>query len=162
MAAIATSIEDLVGRVGAIPNQQSRETAEALVSAILELHGSGLERILELLQEAGEAGEVLIGRIAGDHLAGGLLTLHGLHPDSLETRVGKALTRLAAEVESVSVADGVVRVRLKPGGRGRREKVEAALREAAPDAAEITVGENNLADSFVPLASVGMARGRSV
>ena len=72
-------IEELVRRLDEIPNRESRETARALMEAILELHGAGLERMMGIVFEQGDTGKAAIRRFAGDELVGSLLLLHNLH-----------------------------------------------------------------------------------
>ena len=61
---------------------------------MIELHGAGLERILDKLADAGDAGLALIDALAEDDLVGSILLLHGLHPLDLETRVRQALDKV--------------------------------------------------------------------
>jgi hypothetical protein len=150
-------IEDLVRRLGDIPDRESRETAHALMEAIMELHGAGLERMLEIVFDAGESGKAAIRRFAGHSLVASLLVLHGLHPDDMETRVQQALGKLPGKAELMGVFEGVVRVRLIGNAHGLREAVETALWEAVPDASEIVIEEGVPASAFVPLAALGMA-----
>jgi len=152
-------IEELVRRLDEIPNRESRETARALMEAILELHGAGLERIMDIVFEQGDPGKAAIRRFAGDDLIASLLLLHDLHPDDLETRVRRALAKTHANAELVSVFEGVVRVRLTGGGCGLRDSVEALVRDAAPDLVELALEETiqSPSNDFVPLASLGLA-----
>jgi hypothetical protein len=155
-------IEDLVRRLDLIPDAESRHTARALMEAVLELHGAGLERMMDIVFETGNSfemgfGDAAIRRLAGDSLVAGLLLLHGLHPDSIETRVHQALGKLSGKAELMGVFEGVVRVRLTDSGCGLRDLVETALRDTVPDAVEIIVEESLPVSSFVPLASIGKA-----
>ncbi len=150
-------IEDLVRRVENIPDCESRDAAHALMEAILELHGAGLERMMDIVFETGESGKAAIRRFAGDGLVASLLVLHGLHPDDLETRVQQALGKMHGNAELMGVFEGAVRVRLTGSGCGLRESVEAAVREAAPDAAEIIIEDSAPSNDFVPLSSIGLA-----
>jgi hypothetical protein len=150
-------IEDLVRRMELIPDPESRQTAHSLMEGILALHGAGLERIMEIVFDAGESGKATIRRLAADDLVASILMLHGLHPDELETRVHRALAKANGKAELVGVFEGVVRVRLTAGGCGLKESVEAAILEAAPDAAEIVIEESPAFNNFVPLMSVGKA-----
>jgi hypothetical protein len=150
-------IEGLVRRLADIPDRESRETAHALMEAILELHGAGLERLLEIVFDAGESGQAVIRRFAGDSLVASLLVLHGLHPDSIDTRVQHALGKMHGKAELLGVFESAVRVRLLGNAPGLKESVEAALWEAVPDAAEIVIEEAVPVSSFVPLAALGMA-----
>jgi hypothetical protein len=153
---LARRIEALVVRVGEILDAESREAAQELMAAILELHGSGLDRMMEMTFAAGEPGQALIRRFAGDGLVSSLLLLHDLHPDDLGTRVQHALGRWHGSAELVNEFEGTVRVRLSGVGCGLKEAVEAAIREAAPDAAEIVIEEGLPPAVFVPLSALGM------
>jgi Fe-S cluster biogenesis protein NfuA len=150
-------IEDLVRRLDIIPDHESRDTARALMEAILELHGAGLERMMEIVFDTGDSGKAAIRRFAGDGLVASLLVLHGLHPDDIETRVQHALGKMHGNAELMGVFEGVVRVRLTGSGCGLKESVEAAVREAVPDAAEILIEDSAPSNGFVPLTSLGMA-----
>jgi len=156
----ARRIEDLVRRLENIPDPDSRQTAQALMEAILELHGAGLDRILEIVFDSGETGKAMIRRFASDGLVASLLVLHGLHPDDVETRIQQALARVHVNAELIGVFEDTVRVRL-PGGDtghcGLKESVEAVIREAAPDAGEIVIEEGISSNGFVLLAALGMA-----
>jgi Fe-S cluster biogenesis protein NfuA len=152
-------IEELVRRLDEIPNRESRDTARALMEAILELHGAGMERMMDIVFEQGDTGRAAIRRFAADELISSLLLLHDLHPDDLETRVHRALAKTHGNAELVSVFEGVVRVRLTGGGCGLRDSVEALVRDAAPDLVELVMEETIQPPSndFVPLASIGLA-----
>jgi hypothetical protein len=150
-------IEDLVRRLEEIPDPESRNTAHALMEAILELHGAGLERMMEIVFDTGDSGKAAIRHFAGDGLVASLLVLHGLHPDDMETRVQQALGKMHGNAELMGVFEGIVRVRVTGNGRGLKESVEAAVREAVPDAAEIVIEESAPSGGFVPLSSLGMA-----
>jgi len=150
-------IEDLVRRMEAIPDAASRDTAQALMEAILALHGAAMERMMEIVFDTGESGNAIVRRLAGDSLVGSLLVLHGLHPDDIETRVQHALGKMHGNAELLGVFEGRVRVRLNAGACGLRDAVALAIQEAAPDAAEILIEESATAGGFVPLASLGTA-----
>ena len=150
-------IEDLVRRLEEIPDTASRQTARDLMEAILELHGAGLERMMDIVFETGESGKAAIRRFAGDGLVSSLLVLHGLHPDDIETRGVQALGKMHGNAELQGVFDGVVRVRLTCIGCGLKVSVEAAIREAVPDAVEIVITESAPLNNFVSIDSLGMA-----
>lgn len=139
-------IEALVETIQtAAVNPALRTSAEELVETLLELHGSGLERMLDVAYEA--AGQPLIDTLAEDDLVGSLLLLHGLHPMPLEARVQQALEKVRpylqshnGDVEVLGIRDGVVQLRLRGNCEGcpasaltLKLAVEEAIYEAAPD-----------------------------
>ncbi len=152
----ARRIEELVRQIEQIPDPESRECAQKAMEAILELHGAGLERMMELVLEGGSSGEAAVRRFTNDSLVSSLLILHDLHPDDVETRIGETLRKMHAQAELVGVFDGVVRVRLSGERCGLKESVEAAICAIAPDVTEVVI-EERPAEGFVPLAALGMA-----
>jgi hypothetical protein len=155
LASCAERIEELVGGIARIADPAARDAARELMESILELHGAGIERMVELTAEAGEPGEALIRRFAADDLVSALLILHDLHPDDLATRVRRALGRWHGSAELIHEFEGEVRVRLLGGGCELRAVVESAVREAAPDAVRIIIEESFQPAGFVPLAALG-------
>jgi hypothetical protein len=155
-------IDELVRRIEQISDRDTRETAHQLMESILELHGAGLDRMMEIVSDSGDAGQAIIQHLANDALVSSLLLLHGLHPDDLETRVYRAIARLNGDIsnghaELVGAYEGVVRIRVMGGGCGFRQSVEQTIREAAPDATEVVIEERAQPNGFVPLAALGMA-----
>jgi Fe-S cluster biogenesis protein NfuA len=167
MQRIAAIVEQL--ELAADPN--ARALAKELLESLMALHGAGLERILELARDAGEAGQTIIGKCGRDELVSSLLLLYGLHPDDLTTRVTSALEKSqssleahAARAELISIQDDgtvTVRLHLKPnGGCGStaasvKSTLEAALQNAAPDALSIIVEETGAAPAgFVSVAQL--------
>ena len=67
----------LVGELDQMPGGSSKVAARELVQLLMEVHGTGLERILELVKEsgreAGAAGETIIHRFGDDPIARNLL-----------------------------------------------------------------------------------------
>lgn len=145
-------VETLINQIQAAANPAVRTSAEELIQTLLELHGLGLERMLDLIWESGESGQTIIDdHLAQDKLVSSLLLLHGLHPLPLETRVLQALAKVqpylashGGNVELLSTADGVVRLRLRGSCEGcaasamtLKYAIEEAIYEAAPDAVAI-------------------------
>src|SRR5680860_571039 len=60
----------------------ARERAEELVRLVTDLYGAGLERVLDLLYDAGRLDEEVLGLLVADDLVASLLIVHGLHPVS--------------------------------------------------------------------------------
>jgi len=134
----------------------ARERAEELVRLVVDLYGAGLERLLEIVHEAGRLDDALLDRLAADDLVASLLVVHGLHPDAVATRVARALDGVrpylgshGGDVELVGLSDdGTVRLRMLGSCDGCPSSsvtltlaVETAIRDAAPEVRGIEVEE---------------------
>ncbi len=96
----------------------ARARMREIVQAVLDLHGTGLQRILSHLGAKAD-GDSILDACVQDEVVSGLLLLHGLHPLDLETRVGQALEEVrpflsshGGNVELLSARDGIVSLRL--------------------------------------------------
>ena len=161
---------ELVTRFDEMPNSPQKSAGRELVQLLMDVHGQGLERMLELVFESRESGRTLIDRLGKDEIAGGLLLLYSLHPDAFETRVHTAVERLQSRLRKLSCAihlltaeNGVVRVQLEKGGHScgsstleLRTIVENGIFELAPDAAllEILGLEEPSSTGFVALETL--------
>ena len=148
---LSQRIERLIARIEAAPDQSVRADALELTRSLMELHGAGLDRMMEIVARAGDSGYALMDDFAGDDLVAGLLLLYGLHPHDLETRVMKALDETrpflqshGGDVELLGVTDGTVRLRLAGSCRSCSSStmtlklaIERAIYDAAPDVNEI-------------------------
>ena len=150
-------IGSLVGQIESASDPGMRALARELLESLMALHGAALERMLSLATEAGEPGETLIRKCGSDELISSVLLLYGLHPESVHTRITRALEKSrpflephSANAELVSIQeDGTVTVRLElrtNGGCGSagasvKSTLEATLQNAAPDASSIVVEE---------------------
>ncbi len=141
-------VEELIAALESAPDSAMREQARELIQSLLELHGTGLERILSVIYDSGVSGSAVIDELSRDQLVSGLLLLHGLHPLDLETRVRNAIEevkpRLGLHGGSVDLLgvtpEGRVQLRLQgnchecPSSRlTLRFSIEEALYAAAPD-----------------------------
>jgi Fe-S cluster biogenesis protein NfuA/nitrite reductase/ring-hydroxylating ferredoxin subunit len=140
-------VQELQERLDASEDTATRALAEELISAIVQVYGSGLERILERLNEAGAEGEALALALADDQFLSTLLLIHDLHPVPLETRVQRALDSVrpymeshGGNVEFLSLSDGVARIHLRGSCSDCSASsvtlelaIKQALEEAAPD-----------------------------
>lgn len=148
-------VEKLVARLDACGDPELRALALELVQTVIELHGAALERMLESLSRT-EPGERALNEAIEDDLIASVLLLHGLHPDSIETRVLRALAKVrpylhshGGDVELLRAEGGVVTIKLM-GSCGScpsssltlKSAVEDALFEAAPDIVEL-IAENS-------------------
>jgi Fe-S cluster biogenesis protein NfuA len=159
----------LVARLDQLPDNECRVTAKELVQLLMDVHGSGFERMLEIVFESGD-GQRIIDRLGDDPLTASLMVLYSLHPDDLETRVSKAIERirprlrkLSCRIDSVEVRDGAVEVTLTAPDHGCgsskgeiRSIVEEALYELAPDLASVKVAglEQAASAGFVSVESL--------
>ncbi len=163
-------IGGLVQEIESIADPAVRATAKDMVQSLMELHGAALEKALDIVAAAGDPGMAIIDRLGRDSLVSSVLILYGLHPDSIETRVIKAVDRLRSqlrkqgcEIELVSVNEGAVRVHVESGSHtcGSTAKtvqatVEGAIYDAAPDLVSLVIEglEEKPASGFVALGSL--------
>jgi Fe-S cluster biogenesis protein NfuA/nitrite reductase/ring-hydroxylating ferredoxin subunit len=150
--ALIQRVEELTAEVQQLPDPLARRTAEDLVSAVIEMYGHGLERIVEILDEDESAGEVKQ-RLADDGVVASLMLIHDLYPVPVEERVAEALDNVrpymeshGGNVELVSLEEGVARIRLEgscdgcPASSSTLElAIKTALEETAPDLLGIEV-----------------------
>ncbi len=94
------SIEALVHQIENAPDPALTATAKDLVQSLMELHGAGIERMLEIVHQSAASGPSTIEALGRDELVRSLLLLYGLHPDSLETRVVQALEKTRPYLKS--------------------------------------------------------------
>src|SRR5579871_6823266 len=145
-------VDELVRGVQATANPALRASVEELMQTLLELHGAGISRMMEIVWDDGEAGQRIIEeKLPQDDLVSSLLLLHDLHPYPLADRVQMGLNKVrpylqshGGEVEVLSVEDGVVRLRLRGSCENcaassltLKYAVEDAIYAAAPDVVEI-------------------------
>jgi Fe-S cluster biogenesis protein NfuA/nitrite reductase/ring-hydroxylating ferredoxin subunit len=172
-------VEGLIRKIENLPDAAARATALELVKALMEFHGAGLERLMEIIAESGEPGYALFDNFAADDLVGSLLLLYGLHPLPIEARVTKALEKVrpyldshGGNVELLAVSDGVVQLRMQGSCKScpsssmtLKLAIEEAIYAAAPDVVAIEaegVAEQPAATGFVQigkLAGNGKANG---
>ncbi len=160
-------IGGLVQEIESIADPSVRASTKELVQLLMEFHGAGLDRALEITAKTGDSGLRLIDELGRDPLVGSLLVLYGLHPDDLETRVNRAVERVrprvqrnGGEVELLGIEEGVVRLRLRltghtcaSTGATLQAMAEEAIYEAVPDIVSILVEglEGKPAEGFVSL-----------
>lgn len=143
-------VQRLSDRVERLEDGQAREAAQELVAAVLEMHGAGLAKIGEVLDEAGAAGEEAKRKLVADEVVASLLLIHDLYPVPLEQRALEALEEVkpymdshGGGVELLGVVDGVVRLRLQgscDGCPASASTLELAIKEALEKAAPDMVG----------------------
>lgn len=175
---IESQIESIDGMVRVLEKSTDpalRSKAKELVQALMTLHGACLEQMLEITNQAGAPGKLIVDKFASDGLVQSVLLLYGLHPVDLETRVLRAIEKTrpylrshGGNVELVKIDDeGVVTLRLEGNCDGcpssaatLKTAVEEAIYEAAPDVTGILTPGVAAATpktqpvGFVPLASL--------
>ena len=134
-------VQELTGRLEDLDDPACRSLAEELTSAVVQMYGAGLERIVELA-DAGTRDEM-----AKDSLVAGLLMIHDLFPVPIEERVMQALDTVrpymeshGGNVELLGIENGVAKLRLEGSCKSCRASsstlelaVRQALEAAAPD-----------------------------
>ena len=140
-------VQELLGSLDEIADPVAQQRVQELIGTVLELYGAGLERVLGIVDDAGDDALPIRQALLDDGVVSSLLLIHGLYPISLEERVVEALDSVrpflashGGNVELLSVEGGVARLRLEGSCNGcpsSAATLENALREAidatAPD-----------------------------
>jgi Fe-S cluster biogenesis protein NfuA len=163
MRAVSSRIEALVAELETLEDVSVRSRVEELVRLLMQLHGEGLARMLALWQQPDFDPSRAVERFAADPVVASVLMLHDLHPHDVRTRIERALdlvrTNLphGTEVTLLEISNQIVRLRVDAaaGGCGTpadaiRTTVDAAIRDAAPEAREVEV-EVAVRTSALPL-----------
>jgi Fe-S cluster biogenesis protein NfuA len=143
----------LVAQFDQLPDSAAKAAGNELVQLLMDVHGRGLERAMEIVFDAGDLAPGIIDKLGQDPIVGNLLLLYSLHPDELETRVNKAVERmrprlrkLSCTVELERVQESSVRVRLTTSGHNcgssagdLRSIVENGMYEFAPDVTSLEI-----------------------
>jgi Fe-S cluster biogenesis protein NfuA len=144
---LLAQVQELQAQLEAAGDPHTRELAEELVAAVVQMYGAGLERIVGFLRDAGEDGRRLAGGLAEDPHVATLLLIHDLHPVPLRERVLGALEQVrpymeshGGNVELLSLRDGVATIRLQGSCSSCAAStvtlelaIKQALEQAAPD-----------------------------
>jgi len=134
----------------------ARAQLQQIVQAILDLHGSGLQRMLEHVEDVKEGGDSIIANCLRDPVVAGMLLLHGLHPLTMKERIDQALQDVrpylrshGGNVEVVELRDGVVRLRLEGSCHHcssstvtMQQTIEEAIYGQAPEVVAVEVDTN--------------------
>lgn len=139
-------VEGLLEELESLADPMARDMATTTVTALLELYGEGLRRVLD------SVGASQAVSLAGDDIVEHLLLLHGLHPVPVEERVQAGLEEVrpyldshGGNVELVSVdEDGIVLLRMQGSCEGcpasamtLKLAIEDAVFKAAPDVSAV-------------------------
>ena len=140
-------VEALLAELRSQAGPEVAATAEELVSCLVELYGTGLATIIEVV---GENAPELMDKLVADPLVESLLLVHDLHPLEVSARVRRAVEEVlpqlgshAGDVEYLGLDDtGVLRLRLEQRGCSAdtvRDVISKAVAAAAPEAAGVDI-----------------------
>jgi hypothetical protein len=141
---IGERIEELLACFERTGGGRLRADAEALVRAVTDLYGAGLERVMAVAREVPEVEAAL----CDDAVVAALLVIHDLHPLDAPSRCRRALARIegelarvraAARLEAVDAERGVARVGVTGDVRRATPLVRGALLDAAPELVDVEV-----------------------
>jgi Fe-S cluster biogenesis protein NfuA len=160
----------LIMQFDQMPGSPQKTACKELVQLLMDVHGAGLDRMMELVFESEGPGPEIVDKLGHDTITSSLLLLYSLHPDDLETRVHKAieqirprLRKLSCSLDLAGIVEGEVQVRVTTSGHGCgsstkdvRAIVEEDIYALAPDVAslEILGLEEPSASGFVALESL--------
>jgi hypothetical protein len=145
-------IPGLLDALAALSDGSERELVEELLRDVTELYGAGLARVVEIAGELVPPGDglgELALRLSRDELVSSLLTLHGLHPMPLRTRVESALdgVRPALAGGDVRILEldeesGRLKLRLLPASpfpAAIERRVRRVIDDAVPEISELVI-----------------------
>lgn len=170
-----SEIEKLIHNIEQLKDSEARENAIALVQALMEFHGTALERVMELIADKGETGYSIFDSFAADETVGSLLLLYGLHPLSLETRVMGALDKVrpyinshGGSVELLEIVDGNVWIKLEgscktcpSSSMTLKLAIEDSIYTAAPDVVAVHAEGISTANPQTGFVQIGKPGGSS-
>ena len=164
----------LVAELERMPDSALKVAAWELVHLLMEVHGTGIERMMEIVFDSQAGGPETIDKLGADPIVRSLLLLYSLHPEDLETRVQKSLDvlrprlrKLNYGVEFISVDEGSVRLQVVSSGHACgsttdnvRSMVEEGVYEYAPDVTSLVIAgfEEPPSSGFVTLQSLAGSR----
>lgn len=151
MAQSMEKIESLIQKVEQFADPEAKATAIALMQALMEFHGAGIERMMEIVADSERGAAPIFDSFGKDQVVSSLLLLYGQHPLPLEVRVTQALDKVrpyldshGGNVELLEIADGVVRLRMQGSCKScpssamtLKLAIEEAIYAAAPDVVNI-------------------------
>lgn len=143
----------LVTQFDELPDSPPKIAGRELVQLLMDVHGRGLERVMEIVFDSGNLAPGIIDKLGQDSIVGNLLLLYSLHPDGLEARVQKAVDRirprlrkLSCAIELESIDEGTVQVRLATSAhscgsstKDLRSIVGDGMYEFAPDVTSLEI-----------------------
>lgn len=164
----------LIAELEQMPDSPLKVATGELVHLLMEVHGTGIERMMEIIFESHAAGPQTIDKMGDDPIVRSLLLLYSLHPEDLDARVQKSLEALHPRlrklnygVELVSLNEGEVHVRVTSSGhacgsttQNVRSMVEEGIYEYAPDLTSLVILglDDQPSSGFVSLESLAGTR----
>jgi Fe-S cluster biogenesis protein NfuA/nitrite reductase/ring-hydroxylating ferredoxin subunit len=143
--ALFERVQELQELLDGCEQSAARDLADELMATVLQLYGTGLQRIVDGMLASGPEGARIASGLAADPLVATLLLIHDLHPIPLEQRVQDALDSVrpymdshGGNVELLSLQDGVARIRLQGSCSdcsASSVTLELAIKQALEDAA---------------------------
>jgi Fe-S cluster biogenesis protein NfuA/nitrite reductase/ring-hydroxylating ferredoxin subunit len=146
-------IQQLLEQIEALPSPSTRELIHEFMEATLAFYGHGLARILQVASESGPEGQKVHQHLIHDKVVRGLLLIHDLHPQDLETRLRDALDQVrpylqshGGNVDLISLTAQSARLRLQGTCKSCASSavtlelaIRQAIEEACPDLAGFEV-----------------------
>jgi hypothetical protein len=143
----------LIAELEQMPDSPLKVATGELVHLLMEVHGTGIERMMEIVFDSQSTGPETVDKLGNDAIVRSLLLLYSLHPEDLQTRVQKSLDalrprlrKLNYRIDFVNVNDGAVRLRMESSGHAcgsTRENVrlmvEEGVYEYAPDVTSLSI-----------------------
>jgi hypothetical protein len=170
----AARLQELLAKFEALGDTAARAAVQEFVQVVIGLHAQGLSDLLGIVHDAGsQPADTLLARFTANPAVRGMLLLHGLHPEDLATRAGKAVERLrphlgvlGVRADLIGVADEVVRIRVTASGQKKQRpsaielqrEIESAVLELTPDAADLIIEGLEVAgganEAYVALSAI--------
>jgi Fe-S cluster biogenesis protein NfuA/nitrite reductase/ring-hydroxylating ferredoxin subunit len=146
-------IQHLLEQIEALPVPSTRELIHEFMEATLAFYGQGLARILQVVSESGPEVQKVYRHLIDDKVVRGLLLIHDLHPEDLETRLRHALDQVrpylqshGGNVDLISLTGQAARLRLQGTCKSCASSavtlelaIRHAIEEACPDLAGFEV-----------------------
>jgi NifU-like domain len=164
----------LIAELEQMPDSPLKVATGELVHLLMEVHGAGIDRMMEIVFDSHAAGPQTIDTMGDDPIVRSLLLLYSLHPEDLQTRVQKSLLALRPRlrklnygVDLVSFVEGAVHIRVESSGhacgsttQNVRTMVEEGIYEYAPDVTSLVVMglEDQPSSGFVALETLVVPR----
>jgi hypothetical protein len=104
----AARIEKLLDEVQATAGPVAWPRVESLITALVELYGAGIERVVTMARESARDSAELDQLLLKDDLVSSLLVLHDLHPaaDASDLEIKKPPTKQPQLIEASRLARG--------------------------------------------------------